>query len=231
MAANILKLKKDAVKAGMPKAEAMKATRPTLEAFLSEAASGGSKKKVPAKKKAAPAKKKATKNSTPAAKKSAPGAKKSATPKKAGKPKRQTSQDGGRNMVGSLDFSVTEGWNPREGSPVAVIFKALKKNRGNVAKTVEQLLPNVKDFVSSKKKDGTKRDKQEMRNQLLYRVNRTRWEFARRTGQHDPSENRVEYGTGPYAQANKPKKRSTPKRSKPNTAAKRTPAKKKAKKR
>lgn len=208
MAESVLVLKKKAIAAGMSKTDAIKADRSTLENFISSNSKSGST--APAKKKAtsaAPAaKKKATtaparkapvaKKATPA-RKSAPAAKKSAT---TGKAKRPTAtSDSGRNMIGSLNFSNTDGWNPREGSPVNDIFKALKKSRGDVDKATALLLPNAKDFVSLKKSDGSKRTKDEVASLLRYRVNRTKFEFARRTGQHESSGNRVQYGTGAYA--------------------------------
>lgn len=224
MAENVLVLKKKAVKAGMDKKEAMKASRAQLEEFLS----GSSKPKAAKKKTKGTAKKKtATKKTT---KKGTTKKTKTATAKKSKtKTRKSNSSDGGRNMIDNLDFTNTDGWNPREGSPVNVIFKAIKKFKGNVDKATDHLLPNAKDFVSTKKQDGTKRTKDEMRDALRYRVNRTKWEFATRTGQHEASENRVEYGTGAYAQNSKTKKR---KASKPKTkkTTKKTNKKKTSKK-
>ena len=229
MAENVLVLKKKAVAAGMDKKAAMKASRSQLEEFLSGASkpkAGATKKKAVAKKKgatkkAAPAKKGAAKKNSKASK---PAAKKNTKT-----PKRAKASDGdGRHMIDSLDFSETEGWNPRDGSPVSVIFKALKKNRGNVDKTTDQLLPNAKDFIGMKNADGTKKDKAKVRNDLRYRVNRTKWEFATRTGQNEKSENRIEYGSGAYAQRNK--KASRPKASKKATPKAKAGAKKGAKK-
>lgn len=212
MAENVLKLKKEAIRLGMDKSEARGANRSTLESFIASASKSPAKKKggTVAKKKATATPKKgkvaAKKNSTTATKsrsKSAPAAKSA----KAGKAKRPTAAkntgNGGRHMIGSLDFSVTDGWNPRDGSPVAVIFKALKKARGDVNKAFEALRPDVRDFVSSKKADGTKRTKDEMLAMLRYRINRTKFQFALQTGQHVSSTDRVEYGTGDYASTRK----------------------------
>ena len=207
MAENVLVLKKKAVAAGMPKAEAMKASRSTLEDFLSS--SNGKKKGTSKKKKGT------TRTTTTAVKKkkrntttTKPAAKKTRTRRAPAK------GDGdGRHMIGSLDFTNTEDWNPRADSPVAAIFKALKKRKGDVDKTTDDLLPNAKDYVSTSKADGTRRTKAEIRNLLRYRVNRTKWEFARRTGQHEPSQERVEYGTGEYAQNSKKAKRAAARKS------------------
>jgi hypothetical protein len=226
MAVNVLVLKKRAIAAGMPKPAAMKADRATLEEFLANTNDAPKKATAKKKTKAAPAKKKAAAKKVKAA--PAPKAKKASTKKAAPK-----GSGDGRHMIGSLDFSDTDGWNPREGSPVALIFRALKKRRGDVDKTTDDLLPNAKDYVSTKKADGTKRTAAEIRNLLRYRVNRTKWEFATRTGQHEASDARVEYGTGEYAQQSKKAKRSAarkPTASKPTRKAGRKTAKKKTRK-
>jgi len=223
MASDLIKLKKEAIKLGMDKSTARGANRSTLQNFIDGAG------KAPAKKKGSTtttaAKKKASTSST-TRKKAAPAAKKSASTGKAKraavkpKAKRNSSNDGGRNMIGSLDFTVEDGWNPRANSPVAVIFKAIKKTKGNVDKAFDILAPNVRDFVSTKKADGTKRTKDEMHKMLRYRINRTIWQFAMQTGQHEASTNRVEYGTGDYAsKTRKPARKAanTRKNSKPNT--------------
>ena len=61
---------------------------------------------------------------------------------------------------------------------------------------------------------------------LRYRISRTAFDFAVRTGQHEPSDNRVEYGTGgtgngtfKHAKA----KKSAPKASSKPKAKKTTP--------
>ena len=225
MASDLIKLKKEAIKLGMDKSTARGANRSTLQNFIDGAG------KAPAKKKGSTtttaAKMKASTSST-TRKKAAPAAKKSASTGKAkraavkpkAKARRNSSNDGGRNMIGSLDFTVEDGWNPRANSPVAVIFKAIKKTKGNVDKAFDILAPNVRDFVSTKKADGTKRTKDEMHKMLRYRINRTIWQFAMQTGQHEASTNRVEYGTGDYAsKTRKPARKAanTRKNSKPNT--------------
>lgn len=226
MAENVLVLKKKAVKAGMDKKAAMKASRAELESFLS----GGGKKNSPAKKKAVAKKSKAT---TPAKKKTAKKNSKSKVTKNTKTPaksKKSKKSDGGRNMIGSLDFTNTDGWNPRDGSPVAAIFKMLKKKKGNVDAATDALLPDAKEYVSLKKRTGEKRTKDEIRDLLRYRVNRTKWEFARRTGQHDPSENRIEYGTGDYAKASKKTKKPAKASKSKTTKAKKSTKKKTSKK-
>lgn len=253
MAVDVLKLKRQAVAAGMDKDEARKATRAALEAFLAD---GG--KKAPAKKSGTVAKKKTTGTGTPARKPAAkkapvrkpaakPAAKKSAPTKaparkpatKAGAAKRPvTNSDAvGRHQIETLDFSATDGWNPRSGSAVDVIFRALKKVRGNTEKAFDILLPNIADFVGPKKQDGTKRTKADRENMLRYRINRTKFDFAVKTGQHEVATERVEYGTGAYATTrakSAPRKAPARAASKPNTrkpAARKTATRKTARKR
>jgi len=217
MATDILKLKKEAVAKGMPKDKARSATRADLTAFLSKPA----RKATPVKKASAPVKKAPVRKTAatkapvrkPAAKKpvtaKAPVARK-ATKRPATKP--TSNGDAGRNMISSsLDYTITNDWNPRAGSAVEVIFKALKKYRGNVDKVFDALVPNISDFVGAKKQDGTKRTKQDRENMLRYRISRTKFDFAIKTGQHEIATERVEYGTGAYAttRAKKPVQKRT----------------------
>jgi len=214
MAVDVLKLKKAAVAAGMDKDEARKATRAVLEAFLAKKQTRTVAKKkttgAPAKKKTTPARKPAAKKATvkttrkPAAKKSAP-AKAPATRKTAKRPATPASDGSGRNLLGQLDFTVTDGWNPRAGSAVDIIFRALKKYRGNVDKTFDALVGNIGEFVGVRMQDGTKRTKANREDMLRYRISRTKFDFAIRTGQHEIATERVAYGTGPYATTRKVK--------------------------
>jgi hypothetical protein len=132
-----------------------------------------------------------------ASSKSAPAANKSK-----GKAKRPTTakNDSGRNLLGKINYNDDEDWNPREGSPPDRIVKALKKFKGDREKVFNLLKKDVWDFVGKRMKDGSKRklrgDKWGAEEMLRYRIARTDWDFAMRTGQHDKSENRVEYGEG-----------------------------------
>jgi hypothetical protein len=172
------------------------------------------------------------------ASKSAPA--KSTASRGTGKAKRQTaaSSNGGRNMLGRVNYSQTDGWNPREGSAPDRIIKALKRFKGDRDKVFNFLKADVWDFCSRNMRDGTKR---KLRGQaygaeemLRYRIARTDWDFAVRTGQHDPSEDRVEYGTGgtgegiykPVKAVTKKKApvKSTTKRSTSTRASKTAPA-------
>ena len=204
MATDILKLKKEAVAKGMPKDKARSATRADLTAFLAKPA----RKATPVKKASAPVKKAAPARKTaatkapvrkPAAKKSAPAKAPVAKATKRPATKPTSNGDAGRNMIESLDYTITDNWNPRAGSAVEVIFKALKKYRGNVDKVFDALVPNISDFVGAKKQDGTKRTKQDRENMLRYRISRTKFDFAIKTEQHQIATERVEYGTGAYA--------------------------------
>lgn len=215
MAENVLKLKKQAVSLGMDRDAAKRANRKQLEDFISNAKDGKSSggKKLAKKKHApeTPAKKTGAKKKTaakPERKKTAekpsrkaPAAKKSA--KKAGEAKRPSNADNngvGRISLGSIDWNATsDEWNPKPGGPVERLFKALKKRRGDVDKAFDDLKGDVWDFVGKKLRNGEKRSKESAHAMLRYRLNRTKFEFAVRTGQHQSATDRVEYGTGTYA--------------------------------
>lgn len=158
--------------------------------------------------------KKKGKSTKSASSKTAPVAKKSA---KAGKTKRPSAAkstsvkgtDGpsGRHVLDGVDFSHDDGWNARDGSAPDRIIKALKRFKGNRDKVYDHLEADVWDFVGKKKRNGEKRTKDEARDMLVYRIARTAWDFAMRTGQHEKSENRVQYGSGGTGQGVwKPKK-------------------------
>ena len=120
--------------------------------------------------------------------------KRSQTVKSKPKPKVQASTNG-RHLIEDVDYNQTDGWNPRPGSAPDRIIKALKKKRGNREAAFKLLLPKVSDFVAAKKQNGKKRSKAEMEAMLRYRISRTLWDFAMRTGQHEASDERAEYNT------------------------------------
>jgi hypothetical protein len=133
------------------------------------------------------------------------------------KPKARSNSASGRNLINSVDYDKTKGWNPRTGSPPDRIMKALKKYKGNREKAFDALLPDVWDFVGKVKRNGDKRTKQEAADMLRYRISRTLFDFVNQTKQHKTATNRIEYGTGPHA---KPK-RGRPARKAAQTAPKR----------
>lgn len=203
---------------------ARKASRAALEDFISGGGNGkGTRKAVKKVVKKAVAKKRIAKRTpskrtpvkrTPA--KAAPKRSTKAAPKRTTKASRNS--DSGRMTIGKVDYSIeSEDWQPRAKSPVLVIWKDLKASRDNVDRAFDILLPKVKGgpetdgkpLVHAKKNDGTRRSAAEIEAMLRYRINRTRFEYAVRTGQHESSQNRVEYGTGQYAKA-KPKRRGRP---------------------
>jgi hypothetical protein len=188
---------------GIPAAVILKATTASaLEKVIADSSNSSKLRKKGAVKKVgrkAVAKKKTTTTRTSAKasprKASAPA--KSRTSGKAKRPSNSTSTaKGGRNTLDSVDFSQTEGWNPRDGSAPDRIIKALKRFRGNRTKVFDHLRPDIADFVSAKKANGEKHTKASREAMLRYRISRTAWDFAMRTGQHEASSNRVEYGTG-----------------------------------
>lgn len=213
MAVSIIKLKKKAISLGMKKSEAQAADRDSLEEFISE---NGSGKSAPAKKKAVAKKKSSTTaaKKTSAAKKPATTTAAKSSAKKTTTRKSAKADDSGRAAIGKLDYTVeSEDWNPKKGSPVELIWRSLKKNRDNTEKVFDDLKGDVYDFVGKTKRDGTKRTKEEALAMLRYRINRTRFEFATRTGQHSVATNRVKYGEGAYAQETKKAKRSAARKS------------------
>lgn len=183
-----------------------------LQAIIDGSGKGKSKPKA-AKKKAVAKKKSATKKS--AAKKAttkksnskstksasskttpAKSTKKKGTAKRSSTAKAKSNSDSGRYTLDGVDYNETDGWNPRDGSAPDRIVKALKRFKGNRSKVLDFLIGDVWDFAGKKKRDGSKRTKAEAEAMLVYRIARTDWDFALKTGQHEKSDNRVEYGTG-----------------------------------
>lgn len=170
-----------------------------LQTLINEAMNGGSPAK-PARKSSA-AKRPVRKSATPAraAKKSPANKPVPAVKSPVGKAKRPAAvngdEDAGRRLLAGIDYGYTEGWNPRDGSPPDVIVKSLRKHKGNRESVFKALVGNIAAFVGAKKQDGTKRTKQEREDMLRYRISRTAWDFAMKTGQHEKSDNRAEYGT------------------------------------
>jgi|SRR5580765_1121689 len=180
-----------------------------LQVLIVEALNGGTTSKAkpkPAARKTSTrtaARKTATATRSGTAKRGRPAGTASAKSKPAaksttGKAKRSTSNangNGGRNMLSGVNYSETDGWNAREGSAPDLIVSALRRFKGNREKVFNHLLPNIWDFVGRKMADGSKRTKESAETMLRYRISRTAWDFAMKTGQHEKSENRAEYGT------------------------------------
>jgi hypothetical protein len=142
--------------------------------------------------------KKSSAKSKPAVSRRKTGEAKRSTARKTATPKVvQKNEISGRHLLDStVDFSVTEGWNAREGSAPDRIIKALRKYRGNRSKVYDALKADVWAFVGKVKRNGEKRTKTEANEMLRYRISRTAWDFAIQTDQHEKSGNRVEYATG-----------------------------------
>jgi hypothetical protein len=217
---SIIALRRQAIDAGMSREEArQEKDRSVLLEFI---VSNGTQERPTVKKAVKKAVKKKAAAVTAAVKKTPArrGRPPKAQPRKTTVRKpapRKTAKDtngSGRLAIGKLNYSIDAGdaWKPRKGSAVERIWKSLKKHRDDVDKVYEELLPDITDFVSKKGRiPGQSKNQAEMRATLKYRINRTRFEFAVRTGQHqtaDPA-NRAEYGKGDYAQ---PKKK-TPRKS------------------
>lgn len=200
--ATLASLRTKAKNAGVPISKVRKASAEELKELISQA--NGKPQKASAVK--AVKKSKAVKASA----KKAPAAK--STTGKAKRPSTSSAKSNGkmgRNLIeGSVDFNKTKNWEPRPQSGTGRIFSALKKAKGNRDKAFEALKGDVWDFVGKVKRNGDKRTKQEAYDVLRYRIHRTLFDFVVKTGQHKISKNRIEYGTGPNAQATKKAARS-----------------------
>jgi hypothetical protein len=221
--AKLAQLRKQAQKLGMPASDIRNArTAEDLEQAIADFEGNGSS--TPAKKRAVVKKAVAKKS----AGKSAP-AKPKATAKRPTTAKAKASNgNGGRNVLGTIDWNNSDGWNARSGSAPDRIVKALRKFKGDRAKTFDFLSDDMWDFVGKKMRDGSKRTKADAEAMLRYRIARTAWDFAMQTGQHEKSENRATYGTagtgsGAYKATKSPRKAS-----KATAKAKPTPKAKKA---
>lgn len=217
-------LKREALKAGMK--DARGASRDELEAFLS----GGKKstsakktvaKKVPVKKattrkastrqapaRKAPTARKASARKAPArattrkAATRATASTRKATTKATSKSTAKSNGSNGWSRVEKLDWVGydKEAWNPRDESVVGIIFKSLKKFRGNRTKTFDALKSQINTLAPKTSRLGNKRTKAEQENWLRYRINQTVHNFATKTGQHQ-----VGTGRKPYERNGKPK--------------------------
>lgn len=243
--AKLAELRKKAKDAGVPKNLIIKAkTVEELQAVMDEhnGESKPRKKSAVAKKKhTAVAKKKNSKSTSKS--KSASSKSSPARSRKSGTAKRTTAAttrgtDGpsGRHTLDGVDYAETDGWNPRAGSPPDRIVKLLKKHKGNRGKVFDALVGDVWEFVGKKMRDGSKRSKADAEQMLRYRISRTAFDFAVRTGQHEPSSNRVEYGTGGtgegvFKRKGRNSKSSTARKSTSKGTPKRSSAKKSSAKR
>jgi hypothetical protein len=186
------------------------------------------------------------KTTTPVVKKRGPGrppgSKNKATVQKSttrkatnGRYLRNISDTDGRHILGDIDYSEDERWNPRTESPPDLIIKALRRFRGDRQKVFEHFKDDVWYFVGKRLRNGSTRKTADAYAMLKYRIARTDWDFAMKTGQHKKSTKRVEYGTGGFGKAVKkstrkapvaaPKRRGRPPGSKNRVTAKATPVK------
>ena len=205
--ARLSELRKQAKALGIPAPVILKATTVSaLERIISDHETHDRpRKKSRAVKKASTrttARKKSTTRTTrkPARKASGNSGRKASTPAKsrgAQAKRSKNSNDSGRNLLDSIDYSLGEedGWNPRAGSAPDRIIKALKKRRGNREKVFEDLKADVYDFVDRFNAKKDRRPRAAAEDMLRYRISRTAWDYAMRTGQHEPATNRAEYNT------------------------------------
>lgn len=234
--ATLAELRKDAKGMGIPatvirSAESVRELQ-SIIADYSDNDGGSSKGKKASKKAVKKAVAKKNKENSSASKKAPAKSKgKSGTAKRSSTAKatKASNGDSGRNLLDGVDFTDDEGWNARSGSAPDRIIRALRKAKGNRSKAFDALVEDVWDFVGKKKRDGSKRTKAEAEAMLRYRIARTAWDFALKTGQHEKSENRAEYGTaGTGAGTFKRKGNSTKTTTAKKTTTKATKAKKAA---
>jgi hypothetical protein len=212
--ATIGQLRKKAREIGVDGTAIRKAkTADELQALIMDAVmngtSGGSTTQVsqttrPARKQKTAARKPVRRSSAKSAVKSKPAAQSATT----GKAKRTTSddEDRGRNELVGIDFKKTAGWNAREGSAPDVIIQALRHFKGDRAQVFAELKKDIWDYVGKKMRDGSKRTMASAEEMLRYRISRTAWDFAMKTGQHQASTNRKEYEFTNGKTASKPTK-------------------------
>lgn len=204
----LTRLRREAIDAGMPRAEARAADRDALLDFLvSDEDGAGTPKAAKKVVKKAVAKKKVA---APAKKKAANGRRTRAAVKPVRKQTRKPAArkgngNVGRAEIGMIDYSVeNDAWKPRQGSPVELIWKSLKRHRDDVDKVFSELRTQLDKFTEPKSRTtGVRKSKIEREATLRYRINRTRFEYAVRTGQHESGTERVKYGEGDYAQGGK----------------------------
>lgn len=205
MATTLGQLRSIAKSLDIPVGDIRGASSEELQALITKQLNGASTKapatrKAPAKR--TPARKTATKTvarkpARTAAKtpvKSKPAAKSTTR----GKAQRSTSVtgNGGRHLLIDVDYNQTDGWNARPDTAPDLIVRALRKFNGNRGKVFTNLLPKIGTFVGKTDAQGRKRTKDSAEAMLRYRISRTAWDFAMKTGQHQKSTDRAEYGTG-----------------------------------
>jgi len=211
MATTLGQLRQSAKALGIPVGDIRGASSEELQALITEHLNGGSTKtKAPARKtRTAPARKTTAARKTATRKTAASAKSKPAAKSTMGKAKRSTSGTGngsGRHLLVDVDYNQTENWNAREGSAPDLIVKALRRFKGNRAKVFDALVPKIGTFVNPKDSQGRKRSKENAEEMLRYRISRTAWDFAMKTGQHEKSTDRIEYGSNA---ASKPARKAT----------------------
>lgn len=122
---------------------------------------------------------------------------------------RENEADAGKYFIQKLKFTGydKEVWNPRPDSITGIVFASAKKHKGDREAVYAELKTgwNKAPLNLHKKRDGERRTKDEALKYLGYAISRTLWDFAIKTGQHEKSDNRIEYGTGPNADVRKKK--------------------------
>jgi hypothetical protein len=201
--AGLMQLRAAAKALGIPAKEVRAAdTADALQKLIASGATGGNSGSATAvKKKRGRPKGSTTKTATPKRKPGRPNGStnkpKTETPKRGpGRPRKASGNgNGGRHLVGRINWSKMGDWNPREDSVPDVIVKALRKFKGDREKTYNFLVKDLKNLVPVKTRNGVKRSTADRQDYLRYLIARNAWAFAMASGQHEKSENRATYGT------------------------------------
>lgn len=200
-------------------APARKSSAPSRKP-ATRAASKSSNSKTPAKRASAPARKSTStakasggRTSAPARRNAAPAKRQTATtarkpvaqtrkPVQAAAPKRSNSKSNGQGRIPLPSRARwNEPFNTREGSVAEEIFLALKSNKGDVEATFNSLKGRALKLAGTGR-GGVKRSKEEALAWLRYRINRIKFDYLTKTGQHEPGTDRIAYGTGERAKGN-----------------------------
>jgi hypothetical protein len=116
---------------------------------------------------------------------------------------------GGRNLIDNSTIDWTAEWTGAKSGVRAIIFKALKKNKGDKQKTFEMLLPDVTEIFPKNTRTGERYTKERRLALLRWNIGRVAFDFVIATGQHSVSKKFGTLGTG--AGAKKPAKKAATK--------------------
>jgi hypothetical protein len=108
---------------------------------------------------------------------------------------RSDNGDPGANKIGKLRYTGYNkaDWNPRPDSGTGVLFALLKEFNDDVEAVAEEVLddPELFDLIAPKRtRLGDTRTKDKRIETVYFRINRLRFDFGMKTGQHEKATNR-----------------------------------------